>query len=247
MAVCRVLIDEPRPGLWNMAIDEMLLDRAAAEGRSHLRFYGWSEPTLSLGYFQRMAQRELHRPSIECPLVRRPSGGGAIVHDHEVTYALAAPLRGDDLSTRGLCGHLHAAFSKLFLKLGAATTLCEAPAVPASGAGHSFLCFHRPTVGDVLLGDFKVVGSAQRRARGALLQHGSILLRASSAAPELPGLEDLSTIAITPDEWRGLLRDAILSTIESQPVEEALSDREHDQAAALVERKFGRREWNQRR
>src|SRR5689334_22732481 len=72
-------------GPTNMAVDETLLEAAAA-GTASLRFYGWSAATLSLGYFQRAADR-----LVALPWVRRPSGGGAIVHHLEVTYCLALP------------------------------------------------------------------------------------------------------------------------------------------------------------
>ncbi|HEY1784986.1 MAG TPA: lipoate--protein ligase family protein, partial [Pirellulales bacterium] len=85
---CRLLVDAPASGAWNMAVDEALVDDAAERGTCWLRFYGWSEPTLSLGYFQGHAERLVHRPSRHCPLVRRASGGGAILHDAEITYCL---------------------------------------------------------------------------------------------------------------------------------------------------------------
>src|SRR5437763_13399975 len=70
----------------HMAADEALLDHAAATGRPALRFYAWDPPTLSLGYFQSAADRQ---PGL--PYVRRPTGGGAIFHHCELTYALALP------------------------------------------------------------------------------------------------------------------------------------------------------------
>ena len=73
-----------------MAVDETLLESAAETSATTLRFYRWDRPTLSLGYFQQTADRTQHPESADCPLVRRSSGGGAIVHDHELTYSLAA-------------------------------------------------------------------------------------------------------------------------------------------------------------
>src|SRR5688500_20216584 len=87
----RLLLDVPAPGAWNMAVDEALLESAALENRCTLRFYRWSEPTLSLGYFQRYEDRRQHAASLSCACVRRASGGGAILHDHELTYSLAVP------------------------------------------------------------------------------------------------------------------------------------------------------------
>src|SRR5688500_9559950 len=93
MSALRVITDPPASGAWNMAVDEALLESAATGSVATLRFYEWHEPTLSLGYFQPAADREQHAASRACPLVRRASGGGAIVHDRELTYSLAWPLR----------------------------------------------------------------------------------------------------------------------------------------------------------
>src|SRR5690242_18095105 len=89
--VGRLLIDSAVDGPRSMAIDEALLESAAGGGPLTLRFYQWSEPTLSLGYFQRYEDRSLHPASLDCPIVRRPTGGGAILHDKELTYSLALP------------------------------------------------------------------------------------------------------------------------------------------------------------
>ncbi len=102
---CRLLIDPPGAGAWNMAVDEMLLEWSAAQGGCCLRLYGWREATLSLGYFQEYADRAGHGPSRNCPVVRRLTGGGAIVHDAELTYSLVVPgghpwRRGGSGSTR---------------------------------------------------------------------------------------------------------------------------------------------------
>ena len=91
MSNIRLMIHEPMPGSLNMAIDQALLEHAAEAGVSTLRLYRWKPATVSLGYFQTWSSRSEHPPSIECPLVRRASGGGAIIHDQELTYSLALP------------------------------------------------------------------------------------------------------------------------------------------------------------
>src|SRR3954464_5256758 len=88
---CSLIIAAPPDGAWNMALDEALLHRAETDGMATLRFYGWREPTLSLGYFQQHADRALHPASENCTLIRRASGGGAILHDRELTYSIALP------------------------------------------------------------------------------------------------------------------------------------------------------------
>src|SRR2546421_118466 len=77
----RFVVDPPADGAWTMAVDEALLEATERDGLATIRFYEWSEPTLSLGYFQAHAERRLHTASAACTLVRRTSGGGAILHD----------------------------------------------------------------------------------------------------------------------------------------------------------------------
>src|SRR5947209_20176933 len=88
----RVLPHESGDGPWNMALDEALLDSVAADpSRAVLRTYSWSVPTLSLGYFQRFAESQADPRWRSVPIVRRPTGGGALWHDREVTYAVVIP------------------------------------------------------------------------------------------------------------------------------------------------------------
>ena len=93
----RVMIDEPLGGAMNMAVDEAIL-QAVNEGLAGptLRLYGWSEPTISLGYFQEYAEFEADERICGLAVVRRPTGGGAILHDDEVTYSLTMPVGADD-------------------------------------------------------------------------------------------------------------------------------------------------------
>jgi lipoate-protein ligase A len=173
-----------------MAVDEALLEEADAHGIATLRCYRWSTPTLSLGYFQRADDRRGHRASFGCPMVRRASGGGAILHDRELTYSLVLPMA-DRLSAaaRGLHGRIHAALAEALAAMGIAVRICDNA---ARGQHNAFLCFKRHAPGDLLLDDAKIAGSAQRRHRGAIVQHGSILLAASNCAPELAGLAELT-------------------------------------------------------
>ena len=174
-----------------MAVDEALLE-AAAEGQGTLRFYRWSEPTLSLGYFQQYADRRQHEPSRQCAVVRRPSGGGAILHDIELTYSLAIPAAHPLAADRlGCYRAIHAALVEALADWGVQAVVLQ-KADRELHHRQPFLCFQRRAPGDVLVDGVKIAGSAQRRCRGAVLQHGSVLLGRSAAAPELPGLADLS-------------------------------------------------------
>ena len=88
---CRLLRHEPAAGAWNMAVDEVLLDRVQEHAAPCLLIYGWIEPTLSLGYFQTYSDRRQHAASRHCAAVRRLTGGGAILHDNEITYSIVLP------------------------------------------------------------------------------------------------------------------------------------------------------------
>ena len=185
---CRLIFDAPAEGAWNMALDEALLESAGRAGQGGcLRFYAWEVPTISLGYFQHCADRRTHEPSRSCPLVRRATGGGAIVHDRELTYSYTTAVGshvGSELSA--LYEAFHTALVEELARRGVAARLCRAPP-RRPREQEPFLCFQRRAERDVLVGDAKIAGSAQRRHRGTLLQHGSVLLRRSVSGPRTGG------------------------------------------------------------
>ncbi|MFW6124637.1 MAG: lipoate--protein ligase family protein [Pirellulales bacterium] len=243
-----LLIDGPGDGAWNMALDEVLLDEAVESGRSSWRFYQWQHPTLSLGYFQQAAERTAHRPSRRCPVVRRPTGGGAILHHVELTYSLILPA-GHPLSRQRQ--KLYAAVHESLI-----ATLAEnwkIPAVlhrggPREAAGAApFLCFRRRAPGDVLVDAAKIAGSAQRRRRGAVLQHGSVLLDTSPNAPELPGLRELTGREIHPDALREAWLEVLRRTLAERWEPADLADAARLQAGELTFGKYTAGWWTQRR
>lgn len=242
---CRLLIDPPAAGAWNMAVDEALLESAALEERCTLRFYRWSEPTLSLGYFQRYEDRRRHAASLSCACVRRASGGGAILHDRELTYSLAMPpMHPLARSPEQLYQALHGSLISCLREFGFDASLVSSPAANDS---QPFLCFHRHAIGDVVIGSHKVAGSAQRRWRGAVLQHGSVILSASPAAPELPGLDDLGESPLAIDalisRWRGVLPDVL----NAEHSLSELADGERSRATEIATSKYGNDSWTKRR
>ncbi len=174
-------------GPHNMAADEALLEAALA-GAAALRFYGWSAPTLSLGYFQPQSVRHSDPLLADLPWVRRPTGGAALVHHHELTYALALPA-GAPWQTHGesWLARMHGIIVEALVGWTAGTE-----SVLEESKYGEILCFLHHTPGDLRIGRAKVVGSAQRRPRGALLQHGAVLLAASPFTPNLPGVAELA-------------------------------------------------------
>jgi lipoate-protein ligase A len=169
-------IDElPRPGYANMAIDQSLLDRAEQHGESWLRLYQWNPYCLSFGRHEPATRRyDVRRiEALSLDTVRRPTGGRAVWHARELTYAVAAPsARFGSLNAAYL--EIHRMLSDALDRLGAHVFL--APSVPGS-ALDAGACFARPAGGELIAGQRKVVGSAQYRQGAALLQHGSILLQ----------------------------------------------------------------------
>ena len=249
MPHCRLLDDPPAEGAWNMALDEALLESAAETGQAVWRFYAWSRPTLSLGYFQPLVERKRHAASQECDVVRRSTGGGAIVHDVELTYALAAPRRSLPMSdTATLYAIVHQSLIEAISASGVAASLYEA-AMSARQPGESepFLCFARRGTGDVVAGGAKIAGSAQRRRSDAVLQHGSVLLAKSAFAPELAGLEELAGRPVDAEELKKALlvrlAERFLWTFERGEI--TLVERRR--AAGLATEKYGAAEWLDRR
>jgi lipoate-protein ligase A len=174
-----------------MAADQLLLESAAA-GIASLRFYGWSEPTLSLGYFQPERLRHTYPRLAVLPYVRRPTGGETLVHHHELTYALGLPAgppwQAPGEKAAAWLSRMHAIISRSLRELDIPVQLAGKRSTSQGG----FLCFQHPTQQDVLIGQDKVVGSAQRHSRGGLLQHGAILLATSPYTPSLPGIQELT-------------------------------------------------------
>lgn len=195
MQPSRIIIDAPRRAAKNMAIDQVLLESVADGQPAVLRFYQWAEPSLSLGYFQRVSERSAHEPSQPCKLVRRVTGGGALVHDYELTYSLSLPTLGRTAAAlQDLYTVVHRCFAAALQQFGVAPVM-SAIAAKTQGADY-FLCFQRRTEVDLVLAGYKILGSAQRRTKTAVLQHGGLLLRSSSYAPELPGVLELSGVEV---------------------------------------------------
>ena len=186
-----------RAGAENMAIDEALLCEADRSGRAFLRLYRWSPPCLSFGRHESVTTR-YDRAAIArlgLDVVRRPTGGRAVWHEHEVTYAVAAPIAMFGSLRETYCA-IHERLAAALRTLGVDAKLASIrPTVRLSDGPTS--CFAAPVGGEVVIGDRKVVGSAQVRRGVAFLQHGSILLDGSqhvvAQVSRLPGAGNRAT------------------------------------------------------
>lgn len=171
----RLLLAAPRSGAENMARDSALQARAARTGETVLSIYSWTRPTLSFGRHQPAAGlydiEKIRSANVD--VVRRPTGGRAILHDHEVTYSVTAPVT-DAAPLRAAYARINRILLDGLRRLGADVELAS----PGERAPAPSMrpCFETPGEGELIARGSKLVGSAQWRDEGALLQHGSILV-----------------------------------------------------------------------
>lgn len=198
----------------NMALDEALLESSAEPA---LRFYGWARPALSFGYFGKF--NEVENDPRE--LVRRWTGGGSVPHGADLTYALVTPAT-NPTSLRGpvaIYAALHAAIRDALRGEGFEAELASAAAPRISDA-----CFANPVRDDLMLGDRKIAGAAQRRTRAGFLQQGSI---------QVPNL---------PPAFRVRFAAALAPIIETRQIPPSIRTR----AAELAAQKYGTDGWLRR-
>lgn len=196
---CRLILEPAAlSGAENMARDEVLLDAAIQGDQPVVRMYTWQQPTLSLGYFQQREAWMDSPPWSETAMVRRLTGGGAILHDLEWTYSCVIPGKDFRLS------HPYDLYDRIHHAIVDFAAECGIPLQPRgvnrSQPKEPYLCYLRGDSHDLCLGESKIVGSAQRRRRGALLQHGSVLLQHSPLAPEIRGIDDLQPGMLTAEQ-----------------------------------------------
>jgi lipoate-protein ligase A len=197
----RLLVNaHPAEGAWNMALDEALLEahRLGFSGPT-LRLYRWEAPTLSLGYAQRCSPEQLTAWRLAgASLVRRPTGGRAVVHAQDFTYSVVAS---------GLPTRVSAAYE--VLSAGVVAALhglgLDAALTPGRAAvSRSASCFASATPADLVAAGHKVCGSAQVRRQGAVLQHGTLYLAEAPERawlPDAPMVPSLAGLLGRPVEW----------------------------------------------
>ncbi|HEV3232816.1 MAG TPA: lipoate--protein ligase family protein [Candidatus Dormibacteraeota bacterium] len=205
----RLIVDPPADGATNMARDRALLDQlVAGERPATLRFYGWSPACVSLGLGQKDDVLDLdavRRAGLD--VVRRPTGGQALLHDDELTYSVVAS-QADPVVGGTLMATYHAITEALLrglLDLGVDGQ--GAPCEPRPASGVTPVCFASASAEEVLVGGRKLLASAQWRSRGAFLQHGSLLL--TDRQVDLP--------ALMRDEAARALRPISVSLAEMLP------------------------------
>ena len=211
----------------NMALDEALLEGAIKIGRPVLRFYGWTEPAASFGYFQKYA--EVERWTLLRPLIRRLTGGGLVPHDADWTYSLIVPPTEPwyELSATESYQRIHEWIRAAFLKIGVVTELasCCRKSLPGQ-------CFVGHEKFDVLWHERKVAGAAQRRNRNGLLIQGSV---------QPPPMQILR------NDWEQSMCDAAEAFVGKNCEMFAPSTTLADRAKELIARTYSQAAYNQRR
>jgi lipoate-protein ligase A len=222
-----LLHSAPADCAFNMALDEALLESAPRVGQPVLRFYGWTEPAASFGYFQKHA--DIERMTLLRPLVRRPTGGGLVPHDADWTYSLVFPpshewyrLRAKDSYQR-----VHEWIQAAFARLNLATAL--APAGSQSLTGQ---CFEGYETHDVLWCGQKLAGAAQRRTRAGLLIQGSVQPR---------------RLALTRADWHQAMCDEACSSQAARWVAFEPDALLAERTQALARQKYSQPAYNRKR
>jgi lipoate-protein ligase A len=232
-----------------MAMDEALLDAVADDpSMAVVRTYEWSTPTLSLGYFQRMEEASADPRWASVPMVRRPTGGGALWHDLEVTYAVVVPIvHPASRPSRVLYQVVHEAIAEGLRSIGIPAARRGGTFEEMAGENRPFLCFTDRDEQDIVLRNAKIVGSAQRRRGGAVLQHGSLLLGRSPPTPELPGLNDLATCVSDSTNWGEWLRVLLSEALRIPARADHFRPEEQRKARSLRDEIYNNPTWTHRR
>ena len=254
----RLLVSPADTGARNLAADQAVAEHVRdGVSPSTLRFYTWRPAALSLGYGQPLTAVDTdlaHRCGID--LVRRPTGGQAILHNDELTYAVMLP-RDHEFAAGGVLAsytRLSAGFERGFAALGLDARQGEWQPTASDGAG--VLCFASPSTHELSAQGVKLMGSAQTRLGGALLQHGSIpfahdprifdLLRLPRPTA-LRGLRDLRSPAPTVGALIEILATGFSEALGVALMPDGLGDSERERCDILVDARYGRSAWLARR
>jgi lipoate-protein ligase A len=267
-AVWRLLKDGPADGAFNMAVDEALLSAVADERvLPTLRFYAWLPPCLSVGYSQRVMRsvdlEACHAMGYD--VVRRPTGGRAVLHIDELTYSVILPQ--DDPRVSGGVVPSYRRLSEGLLvglrRLGVNAVQAQ-PVGRSTGEDRTAACFDSPSHFEMMVEGKKLVGSAQVRRRGVVLQHGALPLKgditrivrvlqlsseehrgrlAARLADMSATLAQVAGRVLSFDEVAQALAEGFAEALNLELVGAELTDWEQEQARRLQRAKYGTEEY----
>ena len=213
-----------------MALDEALLRYAGRSGVCVLRFYEWDRPSISIGYLQDYAAGEREGFAV----VRRPTGGGVVFHDHDLTYTVAIPAEHwiCGVDREASYGHINHAVTSGLNQCNLDAGLTDAT-IPHSVARRTMICFENPTRYDIVLGGKKVAGAAQRRVREGILHQGSI---------HFGGPLPVSRHVLIDEIAAGFRRELDVELTEFEPSAELF-----EEADKIAADKYATDRWNRKR
>jgi len=263
----RFIINKPADGAWNMAVDEAILEAVSSkESMPTLRLYAWHPACLSLGYSQNFQDVDFQRLQERgWGIVRRLTGGRAILHADELTYALIAPT--DEPLVAGSLLESYNRIARGLLKaleiLGLPVEInAPTPGLNTNATGP--VCFEMPSAYEITFQGKKLIGSAQARRKHGVLQHGSFplygdlgriiqVLRFSGEEERKEALERLmyratnaETVSGKKLDWEFVAKEfveAFSSELDLRLMEDDLSTKELDRANELVEKKYSQQDW----
>jgi lipoate-protein ligase A len=263
-ATWRLLKDAPARGAWNMAVDEAILESVGrGDAPAALRLYAWEPACLSLGVAQPFSDVNAEAlASNGWEVVRRQTGGKAILHTDELTYAVIAP---QDEPRVG--GDILESYQRLSTALVAALELLSVPIAVHESRSLQAHKNSNPICFEIVMDGKKLIGSAQARRHGGVLQHGTLPLygeitritealafnsseERASAAQRLNAsattVENALQREISWEQAAGAFADAFAKTLNLNLALGELSAAEEERAEALMREKYARQDWTQR-
>ena len=261
MQFIRFITQEPCHAFFNMALDEAISETVREKiSPPTLRLYEWDRPALSIGYFQKCSDIDLeYCDAKDYPVVRRPTGGRAILHDSELTYSFSSS-KDAPLFHGGLLENYTVISSALLHALKLTGIEASASFKRKRSNGHrNPSCFKTISFGEITVKNKKVIGSAQKRYKDGFLQHGSIVFDLNTKelcavlkgnnSREFDGIGALrnSRPDISINEFRLTLKKAFENEFNVKLISDQPSRHELSLAKELEANKYSTKEWNYKR
>ena len=261
----RLIMDRPQDAFMNMAIDEAIFTRIREEHyRPTLRFFQWEKPSITYGYAVEV-EKELnihHCQEQDIPIVRRITGGGVVFHQCDITYTFIFPqeIIPEDDSVLSSYKFINQLFILGLKNLGISGNFYDMTQQKNAEPGGENVCFIKPTQYDVVYEGKKLVGNAQRRKKGYILNHGSLLFSNDyqKMLPSLnvphPGkmtenavtIESLMGKDVTREEVIQAITEVFAKKLDMYFVEEGLTDHERELTWRYHDEKYSTYQWNYR-
>ena len=250
----RLIDSKENNAFMNMAIDEALL----ASRLPVLRFYSWNPAALSIGYFQSIRDFNLDNlKKHNIDLVRRLTGGDAVLHDKELTYSF---IIGESLMPESVTDSYKIISKGILLALKSLGIKAEMNEEVDKNK-KTAICFNNPSWYELTVNNKKIVGSAQKRVDGKLLQHGAILLDIgieklaslfktktdiNKLKNKITSINQESKNKITYDQLAEAMEEGFKKNLKAKLIKGTLADQEIKAAKKLAKEKYSTKEWNEK-